>query len=129
MALWPLVCVAGLTLVAGCSTRVEITEPLDGSKQEHKVVVKGTTNNVKAQIYLFVRALPDGEYVLQPSVWVRGQWDGTALLGSSYEAPGGEYEILAIASKRGLDLVPGPVEALPDKYDGKSNVVKVQRVD
>ena len=118
-----------LMMSAGCGVKIKIEEPEDGSKQKQKVVVKGTINNPKAKIYLFVRPLPDGQYTIQSSIWVRKEWDGTALLGSAYEPPGGEYEIFAIASKKGLDLSPGPVAALPEKYDGKSNIVKVTRVE
>ena len=124
---WFLVAATMLVAFAGCGVKVTITEPADGSKQEHKVVVKGTVSNPKANIYLFARALPDGQFVLQPSIWVREEWDGTALLGSNYDPPGGEYEIFALVSKRGLNLPPGPVDALPEKYDAKSNVVKVYR--
>lgn len=109
--------------------KVSITEPADGSQQKQKVVVKGKTNSPKASIYLFVRALPDGQHVLQPSVWVRQEWDGTALLGSTYDPPGGQYEIFALVSKKDLGLAPGPVEELPEDYDAKSNVVKVYRAE
>jgi len=118
-----------LTALAGCGVSVTITEPADGSQQGQKVIVKGTISNPKADIYLFVRALPDGEHVLQPSVWVREEWDGTALLGSVYDPPGGQYEIFALAAKKGLGLAPGRVEELPKDYDAKSNVVRVYRTE
>ena len=124
-----LIVMATLVIFVGCGVKITITEPVDGSKQPQKVVVKGTISNPKAKIYLFVKALPDGPYMLQPSIWVREEWDGTALLGSSYEPPGGAYEIFAIVSKKGLELSPGPIDALPEKYDAQSNVVKVARTD
>ena len=124
-----IIVMATLVMFAGCGAKITITEPVDGSNQKQKVIVKGTINDPKAKIYLFVRALPDGQYTLQSSIWVRKEWDGPALLGSSYEPPGGEYEIFAIVSKKGLDLSPGPVDALPEKYDAKSNVVKVTRLE
>ena len=124
--LWAVVALL-LVGMMGCGLSVTITEPADGSHQKHKVIVKGTISSPKADIYLFVRELPDGQPVLQPSIWVREEWDGTALLGSAYDLVGGEYEIFALGSKKGLNLVPGPVEALPEKYDAKSNVVKVYR--
>ena len=113
----------------GCGTKITITEPADGSEQRQKVIVKGTVSNPKAKIYLFVKALPDGQYRLQSSIWVRKEWDGTAFLGATYEPPGGEYEIFAIVSKKGLDIAQGPIEALPEKYDAKSNVVRVTRIE
>jgi hypothetical protein len=118
-----------VVVFAGCGVSVKITEPTDGSKQKQRVIVRGTINNPKAEIYLFVKALPDGQYVLQPSIWVRKEWDGPALLGSTYDPPGGEYEIFALALRKGLGLTPGPVDALPQEYDAKSNVVKVYRAE
>ena len=116
-----------LVMFTGCGVKITITEPVNESKHQQKVTVKGTINSTKPKIYLFVRALPDGPHILQPSIWTRKEWDGIALLGSKYDPPGGEYEVFAIASKKGLGLSPGLVDSLPEKYDAKSNMVKVTR--